>query len=72
MAMHATMIASRPPDIYWLPESVAVLHQVRELHEAGTEVYAIVDAGPNVKLLFLNRDALHLLRAFPELGIIRP
>lgn len=72
MAMHATMIASRPPVIYWLPESVAVLHQVHTLRNEGVEVYATMDAGPNVKLLYLAANACKLRAVFENLEEINP
>ena len=72
MAMHATMIASRPPVIYWLPESVAVLHQVHALRREGVEVYATMDAGPNVKLLYQASNSRKLHATFDSLEEIDP
>ncbi len=72
MSMHATMIAAWPPVIYWQPESLAVLHRVRELRESGTEVYVTMDAGPNVKLLFLSQEEKALLQEFPALHVVTP
>jgi len=72
MSMHATMIGAWPPVIYWQPESVAALHRVRELRESGLEVYVTMDAGPNVKLLFLADTEAQLLQEFPSLQIVAP
>ncbi len=72
LAMHATMIAARPPLLYWRPETAAAMHAVWELRAAGTEVYFTIDAGPNVKLLFLEKDQDAVRRAFPEGEIIAP
>lgn len=72
MAMHATMIAARPALRYWRPATLAVLDRVAELRAAGVEVYATLDAGPNVKLLFQAADEASVRFAFPELLVVNP
>ncbi len=56
LAMHATMIASSPPILYWLPESVAVMHTIWQLRKDGLELYFTMDAGPNVKIIYREQD----------------
>ncbi len=51
LRMHATMLAARPPVLYWLPETVAAMRRVRELRDAGMACWFTIDAGPNVKVL---------------------
>ena len=72
MAMHATMIAAWPPVIYWLPESLVEIRRVAALRERGVPVYLTMDAGPNIKLLFLDKDADAVQRTFPTAQIIAP
>ncbi|CAM3688000.1 diphosphomevalonate decarboxylase [Parendozoicomonas haliclonae] len=72
MAMHATMLASWPPLLYWQPESVVALQKVWQLREEGVPVYATMDAGPNVKLLFEANSTDDLAQVFPEMDIIVP
>ena len=48
LSMHATMIASWPPLLYWQPESVAAMHRVWELRNLGVPIYLTMDAGPNL------------------------
>ncbi len=72
MAMHATMLASWPPLLYWLPESVAALQQVWALRESGVPVYATMDAGPNVKLLFEQGSTESVRAVFPDVTVIEP
>lgn len=67
LSMHATMIASWPPLLYWQPESVAAMHRVWELRSLGIPVYLTMDAGPNLKLLFQSEDEISVRDAFPEL-----
>ncbi|MGH1463087.1 MAG: diphosphomevalonate decarboxylase [Neptuniibacter sp.] len=67
MSMHATMIASWPPLLYWQPESVAAMHRVWELRSLGVPIYLTMDAGPNLKLIFLSEYEPDVRDAFPEL-----
>ncbi len=67
LSMHATMIASWPPLLYWQPESVAAMQRVWALRAQGTEIYLTMDAGPNLKLLFQAADRDRVTAAFPEL-----
>lgn len=72
MSMHATMIASWPPLLYWQPESVAAMQKVWALRSDGVSVYLTMDAGPNLKLLFLKDSESDIRLAFPELEVIAP
>ena len=72
LSMHATMIASWPPLLYWQPESVAAMHKIWDLRAQGLQVYFTMDAGPNIKLLFQQQDEAALLEAFPELEVVAP
>lgn len=67
LAMHATMIASWPPVIYWLPETTAHLHKIHHLRREGLPVYATLDAGPNLKLLYTAEHETDLKAHFPHL-----
>jgi diphosphomevalonate decarboxylase len=49
--MHASMMAAKPPILYWQPDTIKVLQQVKSLRSEGLECYATMDAGPNVKIL---------------------
>jgi diphosphomevalonate decarboxylase len=55
--MHASMIASRPTVLYWLPETVAALNAVTSIRDEGLGAWSTMDAGPNVKVLTDGRDA---------------
>ena len=72
LTMHATMIATRPPVLYWTPESVAAMQRVWALRQAGTGVWFTMDAGPNLKLLFEADSQSEVEAAFPGLRIIAP
>lgn len=51
LSMHAVMMTSRPSLIYWWPETVRVMQEVRQWREEGLEVYFTIDAGPNLHLM---------------------
>jgi diphosphomevalonate decarboxylase len=53
LKMHAVMLTTRPPLIYWVPGTLAALHAVRELRAAGVPVFFTIDAGPQVKAVCL-------------------
>lgn len=71
MNMHATMLGSWPPVCYFLPETIMAMHKVWEMRHYGLEVYFTQDAGPNLKLLFLENEAYKVQAAFPEVEIIK-
>jgi diphosphomevalonate decarboxylase len=57
LLMFSTMFTSRPAFIYWHPESVAVIHAAEAMRRAGLPVWETMDAGPQVKLVTLERHA---------------
>ncbi|MDF7806761.1 diphosphomevalonate decarboxylase [Pontiellaceae bacterium B12219] len=72
LAMHATMMSAWPPLIYLQSESIEAIHQVQRLRSDGLEVYLTIDAGPNIKLLFLEKNTEGVSEAFPGLQCIQP
>jgi diphosphomevalonate decarboxylase len=49
--MHAVMMTSQPPLLYWQPATLAVMHAVQEWRADGLPVFYTIDAGPNVHVL---------------------
>ncbi len=49
--MHAVMMTSRPPILYWQPASVAIMQAVTGWRKDGLPVAYTIDAGPNVHLI---------------------
>lgn len=72
LAMHATMMAARPGLSYLKPASWAVLDRVWAARAEGVAVFATMDAGANVKLVFLSADQDAVHARFPEAKVIRP
>jgi diphosphomevalonate decarboxylase len=71
LAMHATMIDTQPSVLYWLPETVATFHKIWQLRQDGVHLYFTIDAGPNVKILFLEKDEAIVKEEFSA-EIIKP
>ncbi len=55
--MHAALLAARPPVLYWLPETVALINACRQMRGRGIGAWETIDAGPQVKVLCEERDA---------------
>jgi diphosphomevalonate decarboxylase len=53
LKMHAVMLASRPPLIYWNAATVACMRRVRDLRRRGVPVFFTIDAGPQLKAVCL-------------------
>jgi len=70
--MHATMMTTKPPIIYWLPETMEIIHWVRSVRESGTPCYFTIDAGPQVKVMCLEKDLNSLNKEIQSLeGVIK-
>lgn len=67
LKMHATMITTKPAIIYWMPGTVEVMHAVMAWREEGLESYFTMDAGPQVKVMCLEKDAPELQKRLKEL-----
>ncbi|OGT35734.1 MAG: diphosphomevalonate decarboxylase [Gammaproteobacteria bacterium RIFCSPHIGHO2_12_FULL_37_14] len=66
LSMHATMLSSWPSICYFLPETIAAMHKIWALRRDNLELYFTQDAGPNLKLLFLEKDQDIVKTHFPQ------
>jgi diphosphomevalonate decarboxylase len=64
LKMHACMMATRPPIVYWKPATLAVLAAVEAARGEGLPGYATMDAGPHVKVLCAAQHAEALADRF--------
>ena len=53
-AMHASMLASRPPVFYWNTKSIELINIANTLRAQGVPVWETMDAGPQVKFITLS------------------
>ena len=49
--MHAVMMTSEPPIIYWQPTSLLIMHEVKKMRLKGTAAAYTLDAGSNVHII---------------------
>ena len=70
LAMHACIQASVPPINYFEPETVAIINKVQELRRNGLPLSLTIDAGPNVKLLYLEKDEEKVKSQFPDMRVV--
>jgi diphosphomevalonate decarboxylase len=69
LGMFGTMFSSVPPVVYWLPESLAVIHRCDSLRREGVPAWETMDAGPQVKILTTEEHVRRVRRAVEELGV---
>lgn len=71
LAMHAMMQTAWPPIVYALPDTLVAMQTVWRLREMGISVYFTQDAGPNLKLLFLQNDRAIIQSHMPMLEYLQ-
>jgi diphosphomevalonate decarboxylase len=64
--MHAVMMTSNPPLMYWQSATVEIFHQVREWRAGGLPVGYTVDAGANVHVICLGDYAKEVEKRLRE------
>jgi diphosphomevalonate decarboxylase len=55
--MHAVMMTSTPPLLYWQPATLAIMRAVQSWRQGGLSACYTTDAGPNVHVLCLSQDS---------------
>ncbi len=72
LKMHALMTTTKPVIIYWHPATVEIIRNVINWRKEGLESYFTIDAGPNVKVLCLEKDEKEINRRLLRLkGIVK-
>ena len=67
LKMHAVMMSSRPPLMYWNAATLECMHRIRDLRERdGLRVFFTVDAGPQVKAVCVPEDAERIAKALAD------
>lgn len=70
--MHAVMMTSRPPLLYWQPPSLAVMQAVAAWRAEGLQAGYTLDAGPNVHVLTRAVDAAEVAARLGQIpGVLR-
>jgi diphosphomevalonate decarboxylase len=70
--MHAVMLTSQPPLLYWQPATVTVIRAVQTWRNSGIPVCYTIDAGPNVHVLCPTEQAPTITEQLRQLpGVIQ-
>jgi diphosphomevalonate decarboxylase len=69
--MHAVMMTSTPPLLYWQPGTLAVLQAVRDWRQDGLPACCTIDAGPNVHVICPAADAEEVVRRLRQVQGVR-
>lgn len=72
LAMHGAMMHIIPPIIYSEPKTFHGREKVYMLRKRRVPIYFTQDAGPNLKLFFLESDTEMVRDFFPDIEIIAP
>lgn len=62
LKMHATMMTTVPSIIYWNKTTIEIIHSVINWRDKGLESYFTIDAGPQVKIICLEKNILEIIK----------
>lgn len=71
LKMHATMMTTTPPIIYWQPATIELMHEVMRWREEGIEAYFTMDAGPQVKILCLRKNEEKIINMLEKIECVK-
>ncbi|MBN1267769.1 MAG: diphosphomevalonate decarboxylase [Anaerolineales bacterium] len=69
--MHAVMLTSSPPLIYWEPATILLMKSIRTWREEGLPVFYTIDAGPNVHCFTTEQEHESVLRKIKSLPSVQ-
>lgn len=72
LAMHSLMLSTIPAIIYNQPATLDFMQRVWRARSEGLAVFFTQDAGPNLKLLFLNKDEAQVRELFEAIEVVAP
>lgn len=72
LSMHALMLSSWPSVNYYIPSTIKTIHKIYEARKNGLNIFFTQDAGPNIKLIFEEKDSDEVREIFPQCKIIIP
>lgn len=66
--LHMMAMTSQPPVFYWNEGTMQVVQNVFKLREGGLKCYFTMDAGPNVHVICLGKDAVKIEKVLSKLS----
>jgi len=67
LELHAIMLTSWPPLMYWLPQSIYVMKSVHKWRQEGLEVYFTVNTGQDIHIICQKNDEIAVINKIKEL-----
>jgi diphosphomevalonate decarboxylase len=61
LKMHALMMTTDPPIIYWNKTTMEIINSVINWRDAGPESYFTIDAGPQVKIICIEKNVNEIM-----------
>ncbi len=71
LKMHSVMWTTKPAIIYQNPTTIKLMHMVMSMREQGLKCYFTMDAGPQVKILCLEKDVDAIKAKLTQLRTIK-
>ena len=71
LRMHAVMLTTDPPLVYWNAGTMEGIRRIRALRETGVGVFFTIDAGPQIKAVCLPGDTGKVRAALDDLPGVR-
>lgn len=71
LELHAIMLTSTPSLIYWLPETLKVMHAVKKWRQEGLEVYFTVNTGQDIHLICQKKDVEKAIKKIEEISDVQ-
>ena len=69
--MHSIMMTSKPSIFYWVPNTLEIINSVKKLRDDGIDCYFTIDAGPQVKILCLEKNVNKVLSNLENTGVVK-
>lgn len=71
LEFHAILLTSNPPLIYWLPETLSAMQDVRLLRNEGIEAYFTINTGHDVHVICQKKDGKKIVDYFKKQGYVK-
>ena len=71
LRMHAVMLTTQPPLVYWNAGTIEGIHRIRALRAAGVGVFFTIDAGPQIKAVCIPGETDKVRDALGDLPGVR-
>ncbi len=71
LEMHAIMMTSSPPLLYWLPSTLFLMKMVKKWRAAGLEVYFTINTGQDVHLIIEEKNRSELITLLKKEPIVK-